>query len=98
MIIWDFFNKLLTFLYLVNFPLVKLTSQSRTLSNGWSHLALDKDINTCSIAGSNLTFEQRAWWRVELDGIYNIANVTIANTPRSSCGLYVISYMLHKII
>ena len=65
--------------------LKKPTSQNGILFQETSHLAVDGNVSTCTKVLEKKY--QIAWWRVSLDDIYYISNVTIFYDPNDS-GLF----------
>ena len=61
------------------------TSQSRTFSDSNSSLAIDGNVDTCSIAEQDKTVDDPPWWRVKLDRIYKITDLSIHFTSKGSC-------------
>ena len=58
------------------------STQSRTTTNYNSSLAIDGNTETCSITEQDSATEEKPWWRVELDRIYNITDLQIYYTSK----------------
>lgn len=72
-------------------PLKKSATQSSTPNNLGAHLAIDENVNTCSFAGTSA--HNWSWWRVELDGVFDITEVVLNFIPNTPCRF---SYKRHK--
>ena len=68
---------------LVSFLRKNATSQSETNSSGASSLAIDGNVETCSISVSGINSMEDPWWKGELDGVYNVINVTFGSNNSS---------------
>lgn len=57
-----------------------LALQSKTFSNFGANLALDRNNETCSIAGVGSDSKEFGWWAVDFGAIFNVSRVTILNS------------------
>ena len=79
----------LHFLLSVNLANSK-TYQSQTSTIDTSRLAIDGKTETCSIAEQD-SLTEHPWWRLELDRLYRITDLTI-NFESDSSGLLIFPY------
>lgn len=59
------------------------TSQNQMNSTHKSHLAIDGNTETCSITESQS--EKYPWWRVELDRVHFVGELSLYLTSRATC-------------
>ena len=69
--------------FVVRYSVKDSTSQGKTISEKYSNLAIDGDINSCAISESNEN--ELAWWSVKLDKDYNVERIVINYNLRSEC-------------
>lgn len=75
----------LNVILLVNYVHKNATSQSKTILSADSSLAIDDNVETCSISASGMNSIEDPWWKGELDGVYEVIHVNVAFGANNSC-------------
>ena len=82
--------------FTVRYSVKDSTSQGKTISEKYSNLAIDGDLNSCAISESNEN--ELPWWSVKLDKDYNVERIVINYNSGSECWLTNIFSLLNPLI